>query len=79
MRLLAGLLAVAFAAESALAHDEQSGGAAFVTLGTSGGPVSIAARSQPANALFTPDGVWLVDAGDASAQQLPRSACRFLP
>lgn len=46
---------------------------AFVTLGTMGGPVPSAGRSQPANALLHAGGVYLVDAGDGAVSQLARA------
>jgi ribonuclease BN (tRNA processing enzyme) len=42
----------------------------FITLGTHGGPVAGANRSQPANALAVGDDVWFVDAGDGAVGQL---------
>jgi ribonuclease BN (tRNA processing enzyme) len=48
-------------------------GPTWVTLGTSGGPVSNPQRSQPANALMTKSGIWLVDTGDAAVQQLSKT------
>ena len=42
----------------------------WVTLGTRGGPIADAARSQPANALLRGRDVWLVDAGDGTASSL---------
>ena len=45
----------------------------FITLGTHGGPVSDARRSQPANALVVGQAVYLVDAGDGAVQQMARA------
>ena len=42
----------------------------FVTLGTLGGPIPNAKRSQPANALMVGDDVYLVDVGDGAAGRL---------
>ncbi len=47
---------------------EDRGG--FVTLGTQGGPLPSAVRSQPANALVLVDGDYLVDTGDGAAGRL---------
>jgi len=51
---------------SALAEDQGE----FVTLGTQGGPLANAVRSQPANALVLESGVYLVDVGDGAAGRL---------
>lgn len=51
---------------SALAEDHGE----FVTLGTQGGPLANAVRSQPANALVLENGVYLVDVGDGAAGRL---------
>lgn len=45
----------------------------FVTLGTMGGPVPDGQRSQPANAIVRGAGVYLVDAGDGTVDQLARA------
>lgn len=45
----------------------------WITLGTSGGPLSSAERAQPANALATGDGLILVDVGDGAVQQLAKA------
>jgi ribonuclease BN (tRNA processing enzyme) len=42
----------------------------WVTLGTHGGPMPQAGRSEPANALVVGKDVYLVDTGDGTAQQL---------
>jgi len=50
----------------------------WVTLGTKGGPLPSAERSQPANALVLDNGtVILVDAGDGTAQQMARAGLRL--
>lgn len=46
---------------------------AWVTLGTMGGPMPFAGRSQPANALVWPDKVWLIDCGDGAVSQLAKA------
>ena len=48
----------------------------FITLGTHGGPVSSAARSQPANVLLVGADAYLIDAGDGAMQQLAKSGIR---
>ena len=45
----------------------------WVTLGTMGGPVANARRSQPANALIGPEGAVVVDVGDGTAEQLAKA------
>lgn len=45
---------------------------AWVTLGTMGGPVPFAGRSQPANALLWPQEAWLIDCGDGTMEQLAK-------
>jgi ribonuclease BN (tRNA processing enzyme) len=44
----------------------------WITLGTHGGPVPNANRSQPANLLLAGDEVYLVDVGDGAAGQMAR-------
>ena len=74
------LAAFAFAVLGATAMHAASAAAAaaapsnqFITLGTHGGPVSDRNRSQPANALVVGQSIYLVDAGDATVQQLARA------
>lgn len=45
----------------------------FITLGTMGGPLPHAERSQPSNALVVGDRVYLVDAGDGTSGQLAKA------
>lgn len=45
----------------------------FVTLGTNGGPVSNAARAEPANAILIGADAYLVDVGDGACQQLAKA------
>ena len=59
-------LAMGSMVASALAEDQGE----FVTLGTQGGPLANAVRSQPANALVFESGVYLVDVGDGAAGRL---------
>lgn len=49
----------------------------FITLGTLGGPVSNARRSQPANAILLGRDAYLIDAGDGAAQQLAKAGVRL--
>ena len=50
----------------------------FVTLGTMGGPVGEADRSQPANAILRGRDAYLVDVGDGAVQQLIKAGV-YLP
>lgn len=45
----------------------------WVTLGTMGGPIPFAGRSQPANALLWTDEAWLIDCGDGAMEQLAKA------
>ncbi|AOW12043.1 MBL fold metallo-hydrolase [Hydrogenophaga crassostreae] len=45
----------------------------LITLGTQGGPMPGATRSQPANALIVNDRVYLIDAGNGVSQQLVKA------
>jgi ribonuclease BN (tRNA processing enzyme) len=47
--------------------------AAFVTLGTMGGPVPDGHRSQPANAILRDGKTYLVDTGDGTVEQMARA------
>lgn len=49
----------------------------FTTLGTMGGPVPEATRSQPANLLQYDGGAVLVDCGDGTAEQLAKIGVRL--
>ena len=62
--LLGALLLMVAGAGDALAQTR------LVTLGTLGGPLPSATRSQPANALIVRDKVYLIDAGDGALRQL---------
>lgn len=70
-------LAVMLAASPALAQQVPAGEDAFIMLGTMGGPVPSKDRSQPANALLYNGGVYLVDAGDGTVQQLARAGVQL--
>ena len=61
-------------AASATTHS----GNEFITLGTAGGPLTEANRSQPANALLVGKDLYLVDAGDGAASQLVKAGLRIL-
>lgn len=50
---------------------------AFITLGTAGGPLTEANRSQPANALLVGGDLYMVDAGDGAASQLIKAGLRI--
>lgn len=45
----------------------------FITLGTRGGPIADAKRSQPANVLLFGSAAHLVDSGDGTAEQLAKA------
>jgi ribonuclease BN (tRNA processing enzyme) len=49
----------------------------FITLGTLGGPVASATRSQPANLLVRGDNAYLIDAGDGAVEQLVKAGYRL--
>ncbi|OHC90962.1 MAG: MBL fold metallo-hydrolase, partial [Sphingomonadales bacterium GWF1_63_6] len=66
-------LAALMATSPAVAQQAPSGGDAFVTLGTMGGPVPSRDRAQPANALTHDGRVYLVDVGDGTVQQMARA------
>ncbi len=66
---VAPLLAVLTLSGTCLAADTDT----FITLGTHGGPVPEAKRSEPANALVVGEAVYLVDAGDGAAEQLAKA------
>jgi ribonuclease BN (tRNA processing enzyme) len=54
----------------ALAQALATGKFEFVTLGTQGGPLPSATRSQPANVLVRPGEAYLIDVGDGTAGRL---------
>lgn len=68
-----GSLAVLAQVPAAWAEVATPAPSQFVTLGTMGGPVPDAERSQPANAILRGDRVYLVDTGDGTADQLGRA------
>ena len=63
------LVVLALTATRAEASDRDT----FITLGTHGGPVPEARRSEPANALLVDRAVYLVDAGDGAVEQLAKA------
>jgi len=70
-------LAAMVAVSPAVAQQASTGKDGFITLGTMGGPVPSPERSQPANALVHAGGVYLVDAGDGTVQQLARAGIQL--
>lgn len=73
-RLLAPLIACALAGNAAWAAVPAS---VFITLGTMGGPVASATRSQPANLLVRGDDAYLIDSGDGAVGQLVKAGFRL--
>jgi len=67
------ILLAALAAASMPAQAAGVSASHWITLGTQGGPMPSAQRSQPANVLVTPDGTYLVDAGDGAVEQLAKA------
>jgi ribonuclease BN (tRNA processing enzyme) len=49
----------------------------FITLGTMGGPIASATRSQPANLLVQGDAAYLIDSGDGTVGQLTKAGFRL--
>ena len=47
--------------------------ATWIALGTMGGPIANAHRSQPANVLLTDEDTILIDTGDGAAEQLAKA------
>ena len=71
--MLAKLILLASSAFGCAPSVAASEPARFVTLGTMGGPLPHAARSQPANVLVSDGNVYVVDAGDGAAGQLAKA------
>ncbi len=69
------MVLVAFAAGGASAQKPAQSAEApkWVTLGTHGGPVEIANRSEPANAILIGRDTYLVDVGDGACEQLAKA------
>ena len=70
---LVAALALPLAPLSAQAGPAPGDDSRWVTLGTRGGPMPSAARSQPANLLVNGAHTYLVDAGDGAAGQLAKA------
>jgi ribonuclease BN (tRNA processing enzyme) len=68
--LLLTSLATGLGPSMALAQVSPTGKFEFVTLGTQGGPLTSATRSQPANVLVRPGEAYLIDVGDGTAGRL---------
>jgi ribonuclease BN (tRNA processing enzyme) len=66
-------LLLASGTSSAVGAPSTSAAPEWITLGTAGGPVPAALRSQPANLLVTEQGVYLVDCGDGCVEQLAKA------
>lgn len=72
--LLGGIaLLLAQAAQGAPPAQTPPANGKWMTLGTMGGPIANAQRSQPANVLLTASGAVLVDVGDGAAEQLAKA------
>jgi ribonuclease BN (tRNA processing enzyme) len=73
------LVLLAFAASAAPAQKPAQLNATpkWVTLGTHGGPVEIADRSEPANAILIGRDAYLVDAGDGACEQLAKAGVQL--
>ena len=73
--LLAAIAMAAIAVNGASAQQPAaaSGPPKWVTLGTHGGPVQIADRSEPANAILIGRDAYLVDVGDGACEQLAKA------
>jgi ribonuclease BN (tRNA processing enzyme) len=70
----ANLFAIALVALGVVrASADAAIGDTFITLGTMGGPIPSAYRSQPANVLVRGANAYLIDAGDGAAQQLSKA------
>ena len=72
---LAAIALITLAASGATAQQpaEQPVSPKWVTLGTNGGPVAQADRSEPANAILIGRDVFLVDVGDGACEQLAKA------
>jgi ribonuclease BN (tRNA processing enzyme) len=69
---------VALLLQCAAKAQEAGPASGFITLGTSGGPIANAGRSQPANALLIGPDIYLVDVGDGAAGQLAKAGLLLL-
>lgn len=72
--LVAAAMVLAHLPFSRAATAQVMSASGWITLGTQGGPIPTATRSQPANALIAADGaITLVDVGDGAVEQLARA------
>ena len=69
------LLAMTFGPCAVRAADPPA--SVFITLGTMGGPIASATRSQPANLLVRGDAAYLIDSGDGAVEQLVKAGYRL--
>jgi ribonuclease BN (tRNA processing enzyme) len=78
-RRVCALVLIAFAAGGASAQNpaQLPGEPRWVTLGTHGGPVEIANRSEPANAILIGRDAYLVDVGDGACEQLAKAGVQL--
>lgn len=67
------LAALAASGVSAQQPAEPPASPKWVTLGTNGGPLEIADRSEPANAILIGQDAYLVDVGDGACEQLAKA------
>lgn len=63
---------ITFGTTAAFADDQTQLNLRWITLGTAGGPVPIADRGQPANALAVGSAIYLIDCGDGAADALAK-------
>ncbi len=73
------LMAAALCAAALPAAEPANASSRFITLGTQGGPLASAGRSQPANALVVGGDLYLIDAGDGTVGQLAKAKLTLLP
>src|SRR5688500_10685771 len=66
-------VSVPAAGQDAPPASERREDAEWVTLGTRGGPLASATRSQPANLLWSGGGLYLVETGDGASGQLAKA------
>jgi ribonuclease BN (tRNA processing enzyme) len=78
-RRVCALVLIAFAANGASAQNRAQlpGAPRWVTLGTHGGPVETANRSEPANAILIGQDAYLVDVGDGACEQLAKAGVQL--
>jgi len=71
--IVMGLTALAAGRVGAQSPNPPAVAPKFVTLGTNGGPLSSAERSEPANAIVIGRDVYMVDVGDGACEQLAKA------